>query len=307
MSTSKHLVSALVAINLLASYHLSAPNHPPAQKTLDIEPVYQQTPVWCWAAVGEMVFRHYEVRNINPAGNFQCGIVALLHTACNQNCGNCPVPAGSLATMINMLTRYPTVASQVSRTQTRITTQVSRRPLPMAEVMREIDEGRPVVAGISPSGYRTPGISQHVALIVGYDRNALVVNDPFPFRAAFAGNPYEAAGGEELEEGQYRISYVAFANRLQWAESIYRITCTGEDCAGADSDADDDSDDDDSDADTDGGPIRRPPPPPAPRYGRSCQTPIGTCGPFFNQPALPVGSPCHCATVNGPMNGRVVP
>lgn len=45
---------------------------------------------------------------------------------------------------------------------------------------------------------------------------------------------------------------------------------------------------------------------PAPTLGRSCQTQVIRCGPFFNQPALPVGSSCYCATVYGPAPGVVV-
>jgi hypothetical protein len=37
-------------------------------------------------------------------------------------------------------------------------------------------------------------------------------------------------------------------------------------------------------------------------YGRSCCTPYGKCGPFYNQPALPIGSACYCG--NG-ATGRV--
>ena len=46
--------------------------------------------------------------------------------------------------------------------------------------------------------------------------------------------------------------------------------------------------------------------PPATEMGRSCQTRLGTCGPFYNQPALPVGSSCHCVTPGGPVSGVVV-
>ena len=81
-------------------------------RSLGIDPVYQETPVWCWAAVGQMVFQHNGVGNINPGGDFQCGIVALLHPICNRDCRNCVVPAGSLFTMNNMLTEYPKVAVQ---------------------------------------------------------------------------------------------------------------------------------------------------------------------------------------------------
>lgn len=257
---------------------------------LAISPVYQQTPVWCWAAVGEMVFRHFGVRPINPV-SFQCGILALVHPVCNQNCMNCVIPAGSLSTMNNMLTQYPQAASQVSGTSTSLTTRTSGNRLSLSLLQDELDAGRPVVAGISPSGYRAAGISEHVALIVGYDGSDLIVNDPFPFRAAFVGDPYEAAGGDQYRSGQYHISYNAFASRLNWRESIYGIHCRGTGCrrTGGGYPTEDP-----------GGSDRRP------AMGRSCQTTVGRCGPFYNQPALPVGSSCWCATPYGPAGGQVV-
>ena len=272
------------ACSLLLAFYL-VPASLWAQSTLDIEPVYQQTPVWCWAAVGEMVFRHNGVANINPFGNFQCGIIALLHPVCDQNCFNCVVPAGSLATMNNMLTQYPRFASQHTGTVTHIRTTVRRTRLSLREVQRELDDGRPIVAGISPSGYRAVGVSEHVALIIGYDEDELLVNDPFPFGpTTFAGNPYLAAGGSQLQPGRYLIRYSSFVTRLQWRETIYDIRCTGSGCAASD-------------------PGDRAPPV---LYGRSCQTPAARCGPFYNQPALPVGSACWCQTPYGPANGQVV-
>lgn len=213
---------------LLASFLLlSATAHGQSSKTLDIDPVYQQTPVWCWAAVGEMVFRYYGVENINPAGHFQCGIISLLHPACNVNCLNCVVGAGSLATMNQMLTGYPRTASGVTGTYTRITTSVRTRPLTLRQVRAEIDAGRPIIAGISPSGYkRAASVSEHVALIVGYDDEELLVNDPFPFSSQFfAADPYLSSGGRVESEGQYRIAYDDFVSRLRWRESIYTIRC----------------------------------------------------------------------------------
>ena len=51
----------------------------------------------------------------------------------------------------------------------------------------------------------------------------------------------------------------------------------------------------------------RPAPAPRPvRLGRSCQTQIGRCGPFYDQPAMPVGSACYCGTYSGPVGGVVV-
>ena len=50
----------------------------------------------------------------------------------------------------------------------------------------------------------------------------------------------------------------------------------------------------------------RTPEPPAARLGRSCQTQLGRCGPFYDQPAMPVGSSCYCGTYSGPVGGVVV-
>jgi hypothetical protein len=289
--------SRWLGVFLLAPMLTIWPRTGVTDNTLNVEPVYQQTPVWCWAAVGEMVFRYYGVSNINPFGNFQCGIIALVHPICNQNCGNCPIPAGSLRTMNNMLTRYPDVASGRTRSSTRIRTRTSSRALSKSELREEIEAGRPVVAGISPSGYRHPGVSEHVALIVGIEGADIIVNDPFPFDLAFSGDPYEAAGGVEVGPGQYQIDFHQFRSRLQWRETIHGIRCSGSDCAEGDVGSDDSTDSDGYRGDDDG------------RYsgvGRSCATPVTTCGPFYNQPALPLGSACYCATQWGPSNGRVV-
>jgi hypothetical protein len=258
-----------------------------AQRTLNIPAVYQQTPVWCWAAVGEMVFRYYGVYNINPVGNYQCGIIALLHPVCNQNCFNCVVPAGSRQTMINMLTQYPNVASSVSIVQTQISLNSTVGALSMASVESEINAGRPIIAGISPSGYRPPaGVSQHVALVIGYEGVSLIVNDPFPFETnMFAGDPYMAAGGRKLGPGRYSVPYSAFTSRLRWGETIFQFRCQGSGCRNASGGS---------------------PQPPQTAYGRSCRTPYGTCGPFLNQSALPVGTQCYCSSQYGPVYGIVV-
>jgi hypothetical protein len=206
--------------------------------TLPIAPVYQETPVWCWAAVGEMVFRHYDVPTINPVGDFQCGIVALMHPACEFNCGNCIFPAGSLSYMNDMLRRYPEIARFRTGTPVgRIRTSPVYRSLTKLETKSEMDSGRPVVAGISPSGFSFGGTSQHVALIVGYEEEDetlyLIVNDPFPYGILmFQGrpDPYIAADGSSIESGQYRIQFERFKDRLLWRESIYRIRCDGDAC-----------------------------------------------------------------------------
>src|SRR5689334_6854940 len=45
---------------------------------LVVAPVQQETEVWCWLAVGEMVFRYYGLPSVNGFGDYQCGIVGAL-------------------------------------------------------------------------------------------------------------------------------------------------------------------------------------------------------------------------------------
>jgi Peptidase_C39 like family len=106
------------------------------------------------------------------------------------------------------------------------------------EVKQEINEGRPIVAGVSPSGFKIDGVSQHTALIVGYDDRSgslkLIVNDPFPFeddRFLWIGNPYQPnmdMSGDN--DGQYEVSFERFRSKIKWMYTMYRITCTGKGC-----------------------------------------------------------------------------
>ena len=103
---------------------------------------------------------------------------------------------------------------------------------------KEIDEGRPIIARVSPSGFKIDGISQHLALIVGYDDSSgklmLTVNDPFPFeddRFLWITNPYQPnmdMSGEN--DGQYEVSFERFRSRIKWKETMYLMTCTGKGC-----------------------------------------------------------------------------
>ena len=128
-----------------------------------------------------------------------------------------------------MIETYPHIAARMTSLPVRPLGGIAlAAPLTSAAVIGEIDAGRPVIAGISPSGMLyPPQIAEHVALIIGYsggaDRLTLVVNDPFPFREVGARDPYNRAGGERLERGRYRIGYDAFVQRLQWNNTIRKI------------------------------------------------------------------------------------
>lgn len=58
-------------------------------KVLPVPPRYQETPVWCWVAVGEMVFRYYGIPNMNGPGNYQCGVIGALAGPYSPCWGNC--------------------------------------------------------------------------------------------------------------------------------------------------------------------------------------------------------------------------
>jgi len=191
-------------------------------RTLDIPPLFQHTAVWCWLAVSEMVFRYYKVNALNPV-SYQCGIVsAVFPRWCGANCLNCVVGAGSAANIQKVLQEYPPKAAAPA-----IKSQHLVRPLTEAEVKTEIDAGRPVIAGISPSpGPANP--PQHVALITGYVEDSdgqlhLIVNDPYPLDATGMPNPYVMAGAQNNHDGSVCIRFDSFRTKLRWTESFRGI------------------------------------------------------------------------------------
>ena len=209
-----------------------------AEVKLHIPPVFQERPSWCWAAVGEMVFKYYYV----PAAHrtdYQCGIVQGRNLCVGMpNCVQCDLSAGDEATMVNMLEQYPLMATLRGKAgDIALTVQSKSGNLSEAEVKNELDQGRPIIVGISPPGFKVDGSPQHMALIVGYDDSSgdlmLTVNDPFPYedmRFLWIGNAYLSARASGGSAGEYVIGYEAFSLRLKWTQTIYRITCTGHDC-----------------------------------------------------------------------------
>lgn len=202
---------------------------------LSIDPVYQETPVWCWIAVGEMVFKHYGLPNVNPVGDYQCGVVGALagpYSPCWNNCLRCTVPAGYMQNVRNMLIEYPRIVRRnVDRSATQLSATYIGSALSSDQVKEELDANRPIIAGINTSGFApAPGQSMHVCLIVGYDEDddgvlTLTVNDPFPYDIVNPSqeNPFDAAGGNSNGDGSYTIQYSTFRRRLAWNSSIYMI------------------------------------------------------------------------------------
>src|SRR5262245_6213172 len=85
-------------------------------KTIPIQPLAQNLSSWCWLAVGEMVFRYYNVPNVNPVGIYQCGIAAAVFGgSCRMDCRLCNVGSGPVQTLRNMIVYYPQFVRDVAR------------------------------------------------------------------------------------------------------------------------------------------------------------------------------------------------
>ncbi len=203
---------------------------------LTINPIFQETYVWCWLAVGEMIFKYYGVPNVNPGGDYQCGIIGAIgysingpNDPCNISCANCIRPAGTPQMITYMLSNYPIVACTHQGNQSRpLQSLYVHYNLTQTAIESELSNLRPIITGITPSGYPT-GVAAHVALIVSSRKVngqlLLTINDPFPY-TAFPNipNPYIVAGGTfGTLSGSYEIEYFAFRNQLFWTDTWYGI------------------------------------------------------------------------------------
>jgi hypothetical protein len=201
---------------------------------LSIPGVFQETPEWCWAAVGEMVLRYNSEPNVNPAGNFQCGeigvagAVGLLPPACQFNCGQCVLPISGGAAFATFFQSYPQAALFNGFAGAKpLNVNFMRSPLGFSQVTSTIDASHPIVAGITPNNIPSPLGPAHATLIVGYDstggRQTLFVNDPYPYGIGPLGpfgDPYLQRGASYISRGRYAIDYNTFTSTLFWTETL---------------------------------------------------------------------------------------
>lgn len=199
-------------------------------KILPIPPVVQKTPVWCWVACGEMVFKYYQVPCANPGDNYQAGIIGIYagpnHPA-YADWRNGIVPAGYSENIRLMLLRYPPETLQMFQrhglpiragSYESIQSKIIKSSLTKNAVRSLIDRGIPIIAGVNSIGTMVlPAESQHVCVVIGYDLSpsgefSIVVNDPYPHPEN--SNPYLQAGGVEIEKCQYLIPLDRFVRGL---------------------------------------------------------------------------------------------
>ena len=99
----------MVITIILASVLLFGIPFAKANESLPIPPVVQQTQLWCWAAVLEMALKYYGYGIVNPRGNYQCGIVAMLGGNCAFDCRRCVTGIGSFNNLGAVLEAYGAV------------------------------------------------------------------------------------------------------------------------------------------------------------------------------------------------------
>lgn len=212
---------------------------------LDVPPVYQATPMWCWLTAGEMLFEYYGVL---PRGSFggysQCQIMQTIYLgsanyrACAANCNACTMLGGSSSREVQgMIVDFPHRLATLTQRRVPRLFAATASAVKSAEVAMELEGGHPLVAAISPSqganllpsmGPFAP--AQHVVLIVGYievkGRIWYRINDPFPYVAQRQPIPYVALGGlvhvTPTSPGTiaYWITDAALRTGLNWSETF---------------------------------------------------------------------------------------
>jgi hypothetical protein len=215
------------------------------RKTLPIAPLAQSRPMWSWITVGEMVFRHYGVlvAKDTPDSPAQCNIARALFSGseqfqCNSNCSLCDsMSGGSTLEVAGMLTGFPRKLAATGRPVPRL--YVAGAPvLPASELLRELDQGNPILVGLNPGAPFTLKASlnrfltpMHAALVSGYLKTSAetwyLVNDPYPFPDPLT-NPYLLQQGVPvmgLHQGApvpvaYWIRESALKAGLQWNETF---------------------------------------------------------------------------------------
>jgi len=217
------LRTLLISIASLVGVVIASPPAHAYRAVLGVTPIAQQTPVWCWAATIEMVFRFHGAPNLNPGGNMQCAIVATRHPACAANCFNCVVSAGATANMVGAMQIYRNFARQAGRPFPQLQFSMGGRQS-FAAIARSIDSSDPIIAGISPNaGGRIypPGMSEHAIVLIGYDdsRMTIILNDPMPYPPHF--NPYARIGARQLMPGRYEVPYAQLVQTLRYRDTIF--------------------------------------------------------------------------------------
>ncbi len=163
---------------------LTGPEEPGAGRVLSVSLARQQTDVWCWAAVSEMVLRYYGQQVA------QCQILSGWYR------GDCCAFPGLCRTTA------PIAVIQETLFAFGVGSSYLPRALTFEELAFELDAGRPIIIAYRGS------FAGHVVVLYGYDPDGFVyIHDPFfgTFRRVSYGNSFSYNG------------------QLFWSETLYGI------------------------------------------------------------------------------------
>jgi len=167
-------------------------------------------------------------RNINPAKNYQCGVVAAAFPDCDDDCTQCITSLASMPNLVEVLERYRDLS-------------LGKEPAPSQKfkpnyvahptwtwVKHSIDLSYPVIAGISPDGKPDDAAqAEHTVLITGYDDNYrgtgevwVTLRDPYPY--ARGESPYTSVGySYEASNRKARLPWRVLRDRLNLTSAVF--------------------------------------------------------------------------------------
>ncbi len=180
-------VLALMGLLVIGCDDFSTPTEPGPPgggNVLAVPFVAQQTNVWCWAAVSEMILRYYG----NPVA--QCQILSAWYQGdCCTFASACRTTA-SIAGIQQTLSAYGVGSAYLPRAMS------------FGELSAELDAGRPIILAYRGS------FTGHVVVMYGYDPDGFVyIHDPF--YGTFQLLPYGSS--------------FSYGGQLSWSETIYGI------------------------------------------------------------------------------------
>lgn len=204
----------------------------PAQagrKELKTNAITQQTPVWCWAATSSMALELLGFRNINPAKNYQCGVVAAAFPDCDDDCTKCITSLESMDRLVDVIERYRdlSIGERTPAPRQILNPKYVANP-GWARIEHSIDLSYPVIAGISPDERPDDAaLAEHAVLITGYDDNYhgtgeawVTLRDPYPY--ARGDNPYTRAGySYEAASRKARLPWRVLRDRLNLTSAVF--------------------------------------------------------------------------------------
>jgi hypothetical protein len=185
----------------------------------------QEAPEWCFAASAEMILRYLEYPNVNADGNYQCGIVGAQGGICSIKCGVCLDGGRTTQRVAEIMQMYADFAYRVTGYQNPKVRINVVGILSSRQIVSQIDQQGPILAGISPGQIQYPaglGISQHAVVIVGYEGTPeslnVVINDPYPYPPT--SDPYVLNSAFKMQQGQYSIPLRIFVAKFNYRNSV---------------------------------------------------------------------------------------